>query len=446
MRSIARISVVGLGKLGLPIAAGFAAKGFVVTGVDENAATLEAVRQGVAPGFEPGLVDLLRRASPRLRVTADHAEAVQASDATFLLVPTPSTPAGDFALDFVERACGQIGRAMAGKADYHLVVLASTVSPGSTEGRIVPELAQASGKSLGRDFGVCYCPEFFALGAVIRGFYRPDLVLIGESDKRAGELLVDVYRRTCENQPQFFRTSFVNAELAKLAVNTYVGTKIAYANMLALMCSRLPGADVDVVTAIMGADSRIGDRYLKGGLGFGGPCFPRDQRALVHLGRAIETPAALAEATDRANRDQLGLVCEIVRAKSPPGGVVAVLGLTFKPGTNVVESSQSLAIARDLALAGLAVRAYDPQVTDAARAALPEAVVLCGSLGECVRGADVVVLATPWPELVRDLPGSLESPGRLPMVIDCWRALDPGQLVGKAEYLPFGVGPDAPDG
>src|SRR5205823_399946 len=153
--------------------------------------------------------------------------------------------------------------------------LTSTVLPGSTRYGLLPVLEGASGKRCGRDFGLCYSPEFIALGTVIKDFLRPDFLLIGESDSAAGDQLQDLYRDVCETQPPVARMSWVNAELTKIAVNTYVTMKITFANSLAMLCQRLPGGDIDAVTSALGLDSRIGPRYLKAGLGYGGPCFPR---------------------------------------------------------------------------------------------------------------------------------------------------------------------------
>src|SRR5262249_2828965 len=155
----------------------------------------------------------------------------------------------------------------------------STVMPGSTGGEIQAELERASGRKIGPDLGLAYNPEFIALGTVVRDMLRPDFILIGESDKQTGDLLEAIYERSCDNDPAIRRMSFVNAELTKISVNTYVTTKISYANMLAEMCDRLPGADVDVVSAAVGSDSRIGSKYIKGAIGYGGPCFPRDNKA-----------------------------------------------------------------------------------------------------------------------------------------------------------------------
>ena len=253
---VSTISVIGLGKLGTPIAACFAARDFQIIAVDIDAQKVDAIGRGVPPVREPGLAELLQESRGRLIATQDTEAAVRDSEATFIVVGTPSEADGGFSLRYAVPTCEAIGRALRNKDSYHLVVLTSTVMPGSTGGAIKLALERASGKRCGQDFGLCYSPEFIALGTVIRDFYYPDFLLIGESDLRAGDLLSDVYARTCKNSPTIARMNFINAEITKLAVNTYITTKISYANMLARLCEKLPEADVSVVTYALGLDSR----------------------------------------------------------------------------------------------------------------------------------------------------------------------------------------------
>jgi UDPglucose 6-dehydrogenase len=260
------VSVVGLGKLGVCLAACAASKGVRVIGVDLNPRTIALVNNGKPPVIEPGLAEMIEANRERLKATRDMSVAVAESSISFIVVPTPSEPSGAFSLRYVMRAIEEIGRSLRNKNDYHLVVVVSTVLPGSTEFGILPILERSSGKSCGKDFGLCYGPEFIALGDVLRGMLRPDFVLIGEWDTRAGMILQSWYERFCENSPPICRMNLVNAELTKIAVNTYVTTKISFSNMLSTICERLPGADVDTVTNALGLDSRIGRRYLTGGL------------------------------------------------------------------------------------------------------------------------------------------------------------------------------------
>lgn len=434
------LTVVGLGKLGAPMVACLASKGFDVIGVDVDEQKVAAVADGRAPVFEPQLDELLAAHKDRITATTDLAGAVRRSNMTFVVVATPSDSEGGFSLKWVLPACETIGAALAGSDDFHTVVLTSTVMPGSTESEVVPALERASGKRAGVDFGVCYSPEFIALGSVIRDFLNPDFLLVGESDERAGGMLESLYRRVVETDAPVARMSFVNAELAKLSVNTFVTTKIAYANMLARMCERLPGADVDVVTDAIGLDTRIGRKYLRGAISYGGPCFPRDNVALATLARVLGAPAFVAEATDSANRDGIERLADLAEKRLPDGGRVAVLGLSYKPNTDVVEEAPGLLLVQVLADRGVDVVAYDPAAGPNAERVLEGRGRVATSVESALEGADAVVIATAWDEFKQLDPALLAREGERRTVIDCWRLLARERVETVADYVELGKG------
>jgi UDPglucose 6-dehydrogenase len=435
-----RVSVVGLGRLGAPMAACFAFRGFPTVGLDTDPAKIQAINQRKAPIFEPGLEELVRKSEGRLTAGEDYEAAIRDSDVTFLVVPTPSEETGGFSLRYALQAGERLGAVLRTKPGFHLVVLTSTVMPGATGGQLKPLLEARSGKTCGKEFGLCYGPEFIALGSVIRDFLNPDFILIGESDPASGEALAHLYKRVCANDPPIARMSFVNAELTKLAVNTFVTTKITFANMIARICERLPGANVDVVTSALGLDSRIGRKYLKGGIGYGGPCFPRDNAALIHLARGLDAPATLAEATDSFNRNQVHWLATLAKSHLPEGGSVGILGLTYKPDSNTVEEAQGLLLAQILAADSIPVVAYDPVGMDNARKVLGEGVTLSTSAADCVRQADVLVVTTPWADFKKlsvDHFGRNSNPR---ILIDCWRVFDNYAFSGGVKYVPLGIG------
>jgi len=415
------VSVVGLGKLGAPIAACFAARGFDVIGVDADQTKVAQVNQGEAPVHESGLPDLLAQTGGRLRATMDLDDAVLRTPATFLVVPTPSDSDGSFSLVYVDAAIDALGAALARKDSYHLVVLTSTVLPGATEQKIVPRLERVSGRRCGQDFGFCYSPEFVALGSVIKDFLEPDFLLIGESDAQAGDALAQIYKRVCEGDPPVARMGFANAELAKLAVNTFVTTKISFANMLATLCEKLPGGDVDAVTHALGLDSRIGPRYLKGALPYGGPCFPRDNVALAHLGRLLDAPASLAGATDAFNHDLLRRLADAVERAGGPNAPVAILGLAYKPGTNVVDEAPGVLLADMLVQAGRHVTVHDPLAMSHARRTLGNRVKYAPTWREALSQDGVVVLINIDPAFREIAASDLVAAG-VEAVVDPWRA------------------------
>jgi UDPglucose 6-dehydrogenase len=439
------ISVMGLGKLGSPLAACFAARGFRVTAVDLDARKVDAINGGGAPVHEPGLPELLLESEGRLTATQDAEAAVRASEATFIVVNTPSEAGGGFSLRYVRPTLEAIGKTLRTKTGFHLVVLTSTVMPGSTGGEVKATLERTSGKTCGEHFGLCYSPEFIALGSVIRDFYFPDFLLIGESDPQSGEMLSNIYQRTCKNTPFVARMNFINAEITKLAVNTYITTKISYANMIARLCEKLPEADANVVTNALGLDTRIGPRYLKGAVSYGGPCFPRDNRALAALAARVGASSGLAEATDLFNRAQIKSLAELVKQYHSGDGAIGILGLTYKPDTDVVEEAFGLLLAQELAAANLLVEVYDPSA-DTARALGANKNVRCASsAAECIAHSGVVVLATPWEEFREVTAEQWARAGSSAerTVIDCWRVLNHLDGVEGVRYVRLGFGGEA---
>lgn len=438
--SVQTVSVIGLGKLGAPIAACFADKGYQVIGVDIDPQRVRLVNEGRAPVFEPGLEEIIRANKKRLHATDDYERAILESDITFIVVPTPGDEHGGFSLRCVLAASERIGDALRERDEYHLVVMTSTVLPGAIDNEIRPVLEARSDKRCGRDFGLCYSPTFIALGNAINDFLNPDFILIGESDPKAGDLLASFYQTICDNRPPIARMNIINAEITKLAVNTFVTTKITFANILARICEQLPGANVDVVTSALGLDSRIGPKYLKGAIGYGGPCFPRDNIALSFLARQLGVPAMLAEATDKANRQQVSHLVELVKSKLPSDGAVGVLGLGYKPNTDVVEESQGLLLAQALLREGIPVVAYDPVGIENARKELKGSIRFASSVEECVQESDVLVITTPGEEFRHIPPQTLKRQNAPRVVIDCWRILDQDHIKAVADYIALGIG------
>lgn len=437
--AIMDIAVVGLGKLGSPLAVVLASKGHKVVGVDINQTLVDAINDGRAPVQEPGLQERIEMARPYLRATTDFTDAIRATDISFILVPTPSRPDGFFTNRWVLDAVRHVAEVLRKSDRYHVVNITSTVMPGSTGGEIRAALEKVSGRRVGETVGLTYNPEFIALGSVVRDLLDPDMVLIGESDRRAGDLLTAVYEQAVGAHVPVHRMNWVNAEIAKISINTFVTTKISYANMLSELCEKLPGADVDVVTRALGDDSRIGRKYLKGALGYGGPCFPRDNMAWAAIAKSLGAGADIAEATDRVNQRQVDRIVALVGQLASPDAVVAVLGLAYKPDTPVVEQSQGAMIATRLAQAGYRVLANDPIALDGASAVLGDLVVPMSDPVSAVENADIIVVATPAREFAALPAAPFAAQGRRRTVIDCWRVLRP-EIEDVATVLLLGRG------
>jgi len=438
--TIEKMSVVGIGKLGAPMAACFAAKGFDVVAVEVDARKVDAINRGESPIFEPRVEELMASANGRLTATQDLEAAVLATTITFVVVATPSEVDGSFSLRYVLPVCEKIGASLRNKNRFHIVVLTSTVMPGSTGGEVRATLEQFSGLRAGREFGLCYNPEFIALGSVVRDFMNPDFVLIGESDEYSGEILEGIYHRVCDNNPPVSRLTFVDAEIAKLAVNSFVTTKISFANMLARICERVPGSSVDAVTGALGMDSRIGPKYLKGAISYGGPCFPRDNIALASLAKRVGTPADIAEATDSFNRGQMRWLADLVQRNLPHGGTAGILGLTYKPHTEVVEQAPGWVLAQELTSRGISVIAFDPAAFHNSNGFQTSRVEIASTATECIAKSDVVAIATPWPEFATIKSTKWARRPLVRTVVDCWRELGFLDGVDGVNYVRLGTG------
>ena len=436
---ITDVAVIGLGKLGGTMAGCLASRGFKVIGVDLSQKAVNALNAGRAPAQETGLDELIAKYKDRISATLSHEEAILNTDLSFVIVPTPSDERGAFSLQYAAYACEAIGKALAKRERYHTVVLTSTVLPGSTRYALLPILEKHSGKQCGRDFGLCYSPEFIALGTVIRDYLNPDFYLVGEFDERSGAALESVNARVALNQAPTRRMSIENAELAKISVNSFVTLKISYANMLADLCERIPGGDVDVVSDAIGMDKRIGRRYLTGGFGFGGPCFPRDNVALNFMGKHLGASTQLLELNDHFNRSISPRFVEKLKPYLHKGATVAVLGLAYKPLSHVIEESAGMYLCLSLANSGYRVIGYDPLAAAEAQAALRMHALVADSLAACLKDSECVLVTTPDETYKALNPADFLGEKNSVTIVDFWRCLPAAiRTHPQIRYIPMG--------
>lgn len=432
--------MIGLGKLGLPMAAACASRGYPVIGMDHDPVKIEQFHQGQFPS-EPGLADLVKAHRASLEMTMDESRVLE-SFLSFVIVPTPSQKNGAFSNQYVEKVFRKLGKQLKKSTSFHVISLVSTVLPGSMEG-LKKILEKSSGKVCGRDFGLCYNPAFIALGSVIHNFLNPDLVLIGESDPKSGAIVENFFKEFCMNQPSVQRMNFINAEITKISVNTYVTMKISFGNLLARLCERLPNADAAVVAQALGKDARIGPKYLKGALGYGGPCFPRDNKAFSHVAKKAGFRAFSSEAADRMNQLQVGWLLGILESVLRSGDTVGILGLSYKENTDVIEESQGILLAQALIEKGIRTWVYDPSALAGAKLVLRDRVDYAASLPECLQQADVLAIMTPWAPFAAIQPEDLARFKKRKVLIDCWQQLkgkhfeSPVQHILLGQFLPI---------
>jgi len=421
---IERISVFGLGKLGACLAAALASRGFQVIGYDVDKRKTEAVRKGLAPIEEPHLQETIMQAGPRLKATDEIEEAVLDSDASFFVPSTPSLPDGSFSNHFLIPALESVALAIRKhRTKPHLFVVNSTLTPGTSDGVLKPLLEKILVGECGKDFGLCYNPEFIALGDVLHGLLQPDFVLIGESDALSGALLEDVYKRFNVNSAPVERMSNVNAELAKISLNCAVTMKISFVNQLSGVCARIPGADAGAILRAIGKDRRIGSDYLRPGLGFGGPCFPRDNRLFQYVAQSVGAQDALSRATDTINEDVNRRLLETALSLCPEGGAVSVFGLAYKPFTSVTDCSPGIWLCQSLARAGRQVFAHDYAVDNTGSALNGTKICACPA-NLLQSDSQLFVVTCPWPAYQQVFESNAERLAKNgAFILDPWRLL-----------------------
>ena len=335
-----KISVIGVGYVGLCTAVGFASKGYSVLSSDVDSKKVAKINEGIAPFHEPNLPELLSKSLQDGNFKSlpnGTQKAVQETDITYIAVGTPSKPDGSIDLKFIEAVSHDIGKALKEKETYHVVVVKSTVVPGTTQNVVKPILEAESKKKCGEGFGLCMNPEFLRQGCAFHDAFNADRVVVGSWDKKSGDTLEALYRDFYSGKvPPIIRTSLATAELIKYASNAMLATKISFINSIANMCEKIPGADVKVVSTAMGLDKRIGPLFLDAGLGYGGSCFPKDVKALIACSKAFGYAPELLESVENVNHDQPLKAVELIKEQlgSLKGKKIAILGLAFKPDTD----------------------------------------------------------------------------------------------------------------
>jgi UDPglucose 6-dehydrogenase len=390
-----KIAVIGTGYVGLVTGAGFAEFGHHVTCVDIDAARVAALRQGTIPIFEPGLPELVQRNAKlgRLHFTTAIAEAVPGCQLAIIAVGTPSTADGSADLTHVLEAARQIGAAITG---FTVIVTKSTVPVGTAD-RVRGAVTAATRQP----FAIASNPEFLKEGDAVNDFLKPARVILGADDARAIDVLRDAYRGVMRTGDRIQVMDVRSAELTKYAANAMLATRISFMNELARL-AELVGADIEAVRKGIGSDPRIGAKFLFAGAGFGGSCFPKDLRALLHTARERDVHLGVVEAVERANERQKRVLGERVLAHhggTLAGKKIAVWGLAFKPETDDIRESPALVLVGQLHAAGAKVSAYDPEAATNVRAQLGDAIELATEPYAATEGADALVLVTEWHEL-----------------------------------------------
>ena len=394
-----RVSIVGSGYVGTTVAACLADMGHEVYNIDIDEAVVEQINDGQSPIHEPGLDALVSAyGGSTLQATTDY-DAITETDLTMLALPTPNEPDGSIDLSAMKAGIESVGNALREKDGYHLVVVKSTVIPGTTETELKPILESASGKTDGEEIGLAVNPEFLREGSAVDDFMEPDKIVVGtDGDTRALDLLAQLYEPIVADWDiPVVETGRPEAEMIKYANNAFLASKVSLINDLGNICKEF-GVDSYEVADAIGMDDRIGERFLRSGVGWGGSCFPKDVDAIRHAAREAGYEPQLLDAAVSVNDQQPERLLELLDEHVDVSGErVAVLGLSFKPGTDDIRNSRAIPVIEGLLDRGATVVGYDPVATEEMREQFPD-IEYASAPDEALDGASGAVVVTDWDE------------------------------------------------
>lgn len=403
------ISIIGTGYVGLVTGICFAKLGNNIVCVDVDREKVEKINKGISPIYEADLDNFLSKYKDKISATVDYKTALENTDVTFICVGTPSEKDGSIDLSFIKQAAMEIGRQLKTKDGWHLVVVKSTVLPGTTQDVVLPLLEKHSGKKAGQDFGLAMNPEFLREGDAVKDFLKPDRIVIGSFDEKSRDVLRDLYE---DFSCPIVETSLSAAEMIKYASNAFLATKISFANEIGNMCKKL-GIDAYDVAEGMGFDKRIGRAFLDSGIGWGGSCFLKDLRALATWTGKKKEPAKIIQSAIDVNDLQPLKLIDVLKKHIPDFKckTIGVLGLAFKPNTDDIRDSRAIPIVEKLLDEGALIKAYDPKAMENFKKIFPS-IEYCSSAQE-VLNSNAVLITTKWDEFKKlDYTGKIVIDGR----------------------------------
>ncbi len=444
-RIIVRLSFFGMGYVGLTTAVCFANKRFKTICYDTDKRKLNLIQASKPPFYECGLKELLESVirEGSLSFVSDPIEAVLDSDITFIVVGTPSKPDGNIDLIQIEEASKTIGTALSEKDDWHLIVVKSTVIPGTTENLIKPALERYSNKRIGEDYGLCANPEFLREGSAIKDVLHPDRIIIGEVDKRSGTTLENLYKNFYRDTlPPLIKTTPINAELIKYANNTFLAMKISFINMLANLCEQHSKADVTDIADGIGLDKRIGRSFLGAGAGWGGSCFKKDLEALRFHAHQSQIDLPLLDATLKINEERPLQIIKLVEQLlgNLASKRIGILGLAFKSGTSDIRDAVSIKVINLLIQKGANVIVYDPMALENVYKLFGEKIEYAKSPQACLKDNDCAIILTEWNEFKKLKPEVYNELMKKPVIVDGRRIYDPNEFEDETMFKAIGRG------
>ena len=426
------ISFIGLGKLGLPLATIFGKNNVDVIGIDKNKNIINLLNKNKAPFYEKGLQKNLNQSNKNITYTTDYSGVVEKSDISIILVNTQigKSYSSEYVVSAMTDLCNELKNS---KKAYHLFILSSTVLPGEIENKLIPMIEEITDRKLNEGFGFCYVPDIVKLGSVIKDFENPDVMIIGKSDDYSGKITKELYQNIPINEPPIVEMSLAEAEVSKVALNAYLVNKISFANFLSNLCEEMDDVNVDNVTNAIGFHKPISPYFLKGGLSFGGTCFPRDTWTFIELANQFGLDAKQIIATDEINKQQDNRLYNIVKQSNKKN--ISILGLSFKPHSPVIIESPSIKLIKNLLKDNKTINVYDPLCLDEVKDKFGNKINYFDSVEDCFKSGEYVVVALQYDEfkLIDDSWKSFDEQ----IVLDCWRLLDKNKY-NELKYVCLG--------
>ncbi len=424
-----KVAIIGgTGYVGLCTGVGFAAKGHTVFCVGRDRNKIEGLKKGIVPIYEPGVEEWLKinRNSGNFIPTDSLEDSIKNADVTFICVGTPSGKDGRIDLKDIRDASRRVGEALKHIDKYHVVVVKSTVVPGTTEDVVIREIEETSRKAAGKDLGVAMNPEFLREGKALEDFLKPDRIVIGELDKKSGDTVAGLYDGF---SAPMLRTGIKTAEMIKYASNAFLAAKISFINEIGNIC-KLLGIDTYDVAAGMGLDRRIGKSFLDAGIGYGGSCFPKDVAAIIAKAKDMKYNPEILATVEKLNKDQRKRLVGLLKTRmnTLKGKKVTILGLSFKPDTDDIREAPSIEIISKLVDEGAEVAAYDPKATNNMRRVFPN-IAYAERPEDALENADACLILTEWDEF-RKLSERHFSNMKGKLIIEGRKVLDKGNFKG----------------
>jgi len=437
-----KVSIIGLGFVGLSLAVTSSQRGFMTVGADINKTKIANLKSGVSDFYEPQIENLLHKSinTSSIEFTTNLHYAIQNTDLSFLTVGTPSTKSGGIDLSYIKQVIKQVYRILKTKKSYHLLVIKSTVAPQTTNDVILPVFQSLIRKG---KMDVVVNPEFLREGHAIKDIYEPHLIVIGQYNSKSGKFLRKYYSDFYPKLPKIIYTDLTTAELIKYANNSFLATKISFINSIANICQKIPGTDVNTVARAIGMDSRIGPDFLQAGPGFGGSCLPKDLSALIDFSTKIGDNNEFFKAVRGVNEIQLQGIMDLMKEMKSfsKNKKIAILGLAFKKDTDDVREAVSVKLVRKLIKKGLKIKVHDPMAINSFQAIFGNKISYHKEIEDCLTNSECCIILTEWNQYKKLKQTDFTHHMKFPNVIDARRILDPKKF-SKINFKAIGLGYD----